>query len=151
MNCALIFDGIEFLDHLGQSPGSQGSQDHNAKQVQRIRSEEGGKSAGLGCCRGILHHGEGAYRGEKAPIGFQYGGDHGADAKKHDQSLDKVVDGCCHIASGNHIDAGQHCHQYDADRIINVKCHAEETGEPVVEGSRIGDQEDKDDNGGADL
>ena len=88
---------------------------------------------------------------KKTALGIEHGGNDDADAHQHDTALDKVIDGSGHIAAGDHIDTCKDPHQNDADGVIHVERHAEKPGETVEQGGRVGNQKDKDDDGGADL
>ncbi len=147
----LALDGVELLDHLGQAPGAQGGEEHHAQQVQGVGAEEGGKDAGVpGTPRGP-HLGQPLQGGQKAPLAVEHGGNDGADAEDHDDALDKVVDGGGHIAAGDDIHSGEHRHDDDAHGVVDVKGHAEQAGQAVVQGGGVGDEEDKDNDGGGDL
>ena len=147
----ITFDGIELLDHLGQAPGAQGGEQHHAQQVHRVGTEEGGEHAGGGGDGGVAHLGQPLQGGQEAPLAVEDGQDHGADAEEHDDALDEVVDGGGHIAAGDDIDPGEHRHHDDAHRVVDVKGHAEQPGQPVVQAGGIGDEEDKDDDRGGHL
>ena len=45
LNSLLISDRIEFVHHLGKSPGTQGGQDNDAEQVHRVGTEKAGQKA----------------------------------------------------------------------------------------------------------
>ena len=147
----LCLDGIELLHHLGQAPGTETGQDHHAQKVQRVRTEEGGKDAGHIAHRGILHAGKSADRADEAAALIQHGQHHRHNTHEHDQALNEVIDGRGHVAARDHVDAGEHGHQDDAHGVINVERHGEQPGKAVVQGSRVGDQEDEDNGAGADL
>jgi len=146
----LALDGVEFLHHLGQAPGAQGGEDDHAQQIHRVGTEEGGEHAGGG---GRLsgHLGQLGQGRHKAALAVQHRHDDGGDAEKHDDALDKVVDGGGHVAPGDDVDAGEDGHDDDADGVVDVKGHAEQTGQTVVQAGGVGDQEDEDNHRGGDL
>ncbi len=77
--------------------------------------------------------------------------DDGADAEEHDDALDKVVDGGGHIAAGNHVHTGEDGHGDDANGVINVKGHAEQPGQAVIQAGGVGNQKDEDNHRGGDF
>jgi len=81
----------------------------------------------------------------EAALAVQYGGDDGDDAADHDDALDEIVDGGGHVAAGDDIDGGENGHHDDAHAVINVKGHAEQAGEAIVQRGGIGDQENEND------
>ena len=72
-------------------------------------------------------------------------------SEEHDDALNKIVDGSCHISADNDIDCGEQCHYDDADAVVNGKCHGEQTGKTVVKRCGVGNHENKDNNSGDDL
>ena len=99
----------------------------------------------------VLDPGQALQGGHKAALAVEHGGDDGDDADEHDDALDEVVDGGGHVAAGDDIDAGEHRHDDDAHGVVDVKRHAEQAGEAVVQGGRVGDEEDEDDDRRGDL
>ena len=82
--------------------------------------------------------------GQEAPLTLEDSGDDGADAENHDDALDEVVDGGGHVAPGDDVDTGENRHHHHAHAVVDVKGHAEQAGEPVVEAGGVGDEEDED-------
>lgn len=52
---------------------------------------------------------------------------------------------------GNDIHAGEHRHNNDAQGVVDVKGHAEQAAQAVVQAGGVGDEEDEDDDRGGDL
>ena len=117
---------------------------HHAQQVQGGGAEEGGKDAGGGGHLRVAHLGQPLQGSQKAPLAVQDGGDHRHDAEDHDDALDKVVDGGSHIAPGDDIHSSEHCHDYHTHGVVDVKGHAEQPGQAVVQTGGVGDKEDED-------
>ena len=155
MNGAFALDGIELANHLGKSPGAQGSQQHNAQQAQRIRSEEGVEDTGNRAVRetraGILCRGQAFQGSHEAALAAQHSPDDRHNTHQHDDALDKVVHCRCHIAADNHVDGSQHRHNDHADGIVNIEGHPEQTAQSVVQGRGIWNHEDKDNDGSSNL
>ena len=146
-----ILDGIELLYHLGQAPGAQRGEDDHKHQPQRIRAKEGIENTGGRGDRSVLHLSQTVQCLHKAALGIENRRDNGDNTHQHDQALDKVVDGCGHIAAGDHINGGQHRHQNDAHRIVDVERHAEQAGQTVIKRSGVRNQEDEDNGGSTDF
>ena len=146
-----VADGVELAHHLRQSPGSQGGQHDDTQQVDGLRPQERDERAvqrrcGLGRnLRQTLHR-----RGE-SPISVEYGRNDGTDTYQHDQPLDEVVHGSCHVAAYHDINTGEDGHAQHAPDIIHVESHAEKPGQAVIEGSRIRDEEDEHNDGRGDF
>ena len=144
-------DGVELLHHLRKAPGAQRSENDHAEKFQRLGAEEGGERAGRGGHGGVLHAGERVHGRHEAAVFIEHCQHHHDDAAQHDQALNKIVDGRGHVAARHHVDAGQRRHEDDTERVVDVEGHAEQPGKAVVERGRVGDEEDKDDDGRADL
>ena len=129
MYCLFVFNGIELLDHLRQSPGSQRSKDHYTKQIGWIRSQKGSVRSRH---NGAWHLCQFLDRRHKSTVSAEYGCDHRYDTKQHDDSLDQVIPCSSHISAYDHIHTCQHRHYYHADPEIYIKCHTEQVGKSVV-------------------
>ena len=146
-----IFDGVELLHHLRKTPGSKAGQQHHACQTAGIRTKEGGEGAG-----GIGNRRVGDFAqllngfGNAAVIS-SHRNNHGDDAENHNDALDKVVDGSGHITAHDDINGRQHRHGDDANRVINVKGHAKQSAQAVIQGCGVGNQENEDDRRGGQL
>ena len=147
----LILDGVELLHHLGQSPRTQRGEDDHAQQIDGIGAEEGGEHAGRCGHRGIAHLTQLVERLQEAALTLEHSADDRADAHDHDQALNEVVDGGGHVAAGDDVHAGKHGHDDDAHGIVDVKRHAEQAAQAVVQGRGVGDEEDEDDRGRGQL
>lgn len=115
------------------------------QQVQGVGAEEGGEDAGDVRDGGVAHLGQSLQGGHKASLAVEDGGDDGADAHDHDDALDEVVDGGGHVAAGDDIHPGEDRHDDDTHGIVDVKGHAEQAGQSVVQRGGVGDEEDEDD------
>ncbi len=136
----LALDGVELLHHLGQAPGAQAREEHHPQQVQGVGAEEGGEHAGGGGGGGVAHPGQAVQGGHEAPLAVEDGGDDGDDAHDHDDALNEVVNGGGHVAPGDDVHPGEHRHDHDAHGVVDVKGHAEQPGEAVVQRGGVGDQ-----------
>ena len=153
MDGTFALDGVELADHLGQAPGAQGGEDHDPKEAQGIRAEEGVEDSGHIAVRDgrILRRGQAAQGGDEAAVGAQHRTDDRDDADQHDDALDKVVDRGGHIAADDYVDGGEHCHGDDADGIVDVERHSEQAAQAVIQRCSIGNHKDEDDNGSHNL
>jgi len=141
----LVFDRVELRGHLRQAPGAERGEDHDAEQVVEVRAEERGEDAG-----GLGHRGVGDLC--KTEHGFLQSAelpqwrphDHD-DADQHDDALHEVVHDGRHVAARHDVDCGEHGHGEDADCVVNAEGHREQAREAVVQGSRVGDEEQEDD------
>ena len=128
MNRGFVLDGVELLYHLRQTPCAKAGQDDNAEQVERVGTKERSKDARLrrGCRIGNLC--QTVDRFHKAALAHQHSGNDNRNAKQHDDALNKVIDGGCHVAACDDVNRGQNRHENDTDGVVNVECHAEQAG-----------------------
>ena len=135
------------MHHLRQAPGSEGCQDHDAHQVDRIRSEERSESTRLthGYRNIAFQLREFCQRIHKSALTAEYRADDGNDTADHDDALNKVIDCSSHVSAQDDIDCRQCCHHDDTGCIRNVKSHPEQSGKTVVKRRRIRDQENEND------
>ena len=83
-----------------------------------------------GCARGcrIGNLCQTVDRFHKAALAHQHSGNDNHNAKQHDDALNKVIDGSCHVAACDDVNRGQNRHENDTDGVVNVECHAEQAG-----------------------
>ena len=151
LDISLVLDGVELLHHLGQAPGAQRGQDDDAQQTERIGSEEGVERARNRGGARVLHLGKTVERFHEAALIHKHRRDDRHNADDHDNALDEVVDRRRHVAARDNIDTRQHAHGDDAPDVVDVERHAEQTGKTVVKRGGVGNQENKGDDGSADL
>ncbi len=152
----LILDGVELLDHLRETPGTEGRQDDDAEECHRVRAEEAREKTlcalqsrfrDVGCVddREFLHG------VQEATLTVQDRCDDRRDTAEHDDALDEVIERGCHVAAGDDIDSGQERHNDDDDMVVDAEGHPEETGQTIVDTGGVRDQEDERDDGTHDL
>ena len=111
VNSLLILDGVELVHHLGKTPGTEGGQNYNAEETCRVRAEEAGQKplASLESRNGhIIRRNLGKLLEgcEETALALQHRDDNRADAEQHDDSLDKVIEGCGHVSADDNVHGG---------------------------------------------
>ena len=81
----------------------------------------------------------------------KYGDDDGYDAEEHDDTLYKVVHGCCLISAQDDVDSRQNSHDDNAIFVGNTEAHLKKGGDAFVDTCRVGDEEHKGYNRGNDT
>ena len=148
----LILDGIELLDHLRETPGTEGRQDDDTEECERVRAEEAREKALRALQSGFrdvrrVDDGEFLHSVQEAALAVQDRRDDSADAEEHDDALNEVVERRGHVTAGNDVDRGQERHDDNDDVVVDAEGHSEETGQTVVDTGGVRDQEDERDDG----
>ena len=152
-NCLFTLDRVELLDHLRQSPCSEGCQNDDIHESHRIRAEEGRKRTLLPCRDRIVawNRGKRLHCFEEAAVSVQNGENNCHDTDQHDNTLDEIVVDCRRVSAKQDVDACECCHHDDTVDIRDTECHLKKIRETVVDRSRIRNQEYEDDRGSHDL
>lgn len=145
---AFALDGVKFLHHLRQPPRAEAGQNNDHDQPVKIGPEKG--------CIRPLHVSRRDLRKlrerfhQSAPA--HENGDHDDhDAEQHDDALYKIVPHGSHISADEHIHRRNRRHDEYAHPVRNIERHRKQASESFIEGGRVRDQKDENDDGSRDF
>ena len=91
------------------------------------------------------------YGGGESAVVQQYRRNHGDDTYQHNDALNEIVDGRCHIAAEDDVDTGQHRHRHHNHPVGDGEHVVKQRGKAVIQRCGVGDEEDKDNHRSDDL